>query len=239
MPLNWFVVAFLASVLPPGARASTAYPPSYPAKSAAQSLPPGLSNSKPAEAVAPPHYKQLFGLGGAAPAPVAAPVTAAPPNLSKSTAAPSSISYARALAPSAPSAPQQTPQALPTPPQGLSHLPYPVSQQAMAPPPGVTGAAGAFMSAHPAYILNPPQAPVAQPAGILRGTSGASTQSGITVGSAHTHTSAFSSQKPLLFNSATGFSTPAEGSTKPGVNPSQQHRKELPRGKYMSPSDVR
>lgn len=193
------------------------------------------------EAPAAPHYKQLFGLGAPAPAPVAAPAAVAPPpNLVKNTAS-GNISYARALAPSDPQQ-QQAPavaQTLPSPPPpGVSHMPYPLAQPPMGPPPGVTGAAGAFISAHPAYILNPPQA-AAPPAGILRGTSAGSTHSAATVGSAHTHTSAFSAQKPLLFNSATGFSTPAAGSAQPGVNPSQQHRKELPRGKFMSPSDVR
>lgn len=194
------------------------------------------------EAPAAPHYKQLFGLS--APAPAAAPVfvappaaVAPPPNLTKAPAG-GNISYARALAPPAAQQAPVAAQALPTPPPGVGHLPYPVAQPPLGPPPGVSGAAGAFISAHPAYILNPPQA-AAPPAGILRGTSAGSTQSAATAGSAHTHSSAFSAQKPLLFNSATGFSTPAAGSSQPGVNPSQQHRKELPRGKFMSPSDVR
>lgn len=139
------------------------------------------------------------------------------------------ISYARAagavanVAPVVANPPQQAPQVLHVP-----HLPYPVAPQ-MIPPPGPTGAAGAFLSAHPAYILNPPQ----HPAGILRGTSASTTASaGASVG-AHSTTSGFSAQKPLLFNSNTGFSVPTDNGN------AQQHRKELPRGKFMSPSDVR
>jgi hypothetical protein len=97
-----------------------------------------------------------------------------------------------------------------------------------------------FFSTQPKYTLTPPimqqqqqpGAPVAAgpgpgPAGAVSRDTSTGAQS---TASGSTSSNAFSAKKPLLFSPDRGFST---------TDQPQKHRKELPKGKYMSPSDVR
>jgi hypothetical protein len=84
-------------------------------------------------------------------------------------------------------------------------------------------------------MLNP-QLPPAPAAGVLRGTSASTVQS---AGTTASHNTGFSAQKPLLYNSSTGFSTPSAVPTGKYHGTAPQFRKELPKGKFMTPSDVR
>jgi hypothetical protein len=231
--------------LPPGARISSTYPQTN-RPPLQRELPPGLgpASTKPAPPTAAVNYKDLLAaMGNPVPQATAAPiVTQQPPHTEpaaqKTNAAP--FSYARAVAPSSQGLPQPPPHAAAQAPiqQPSGHVAGPPAvPYAPSGPPGVLhGPAGAFISAHPAYILNP-TVPAAPTAGILRGVSTSTQQSGATGVS---HSTGFSAQKPLLYNNTTGFSTP---STAPAAGKyhgtAPQYRKELPKGKFMTPSDVR
>ena len=208
-----FLICCLDSLslgLPAGARISNTYPVTGPVTS--QALPPGLSASKPAAPVAPPaaiDYKQLLGQLST-PATVSVPPAA--PTESRPTPPAAPFSYARAAG------------AVSAPPATTTANQAPLSAAASMGPSAMQ---------HPPYILNP-ELPTA---GILRGTSVTSNQStaASTASTAHHSSTGFSAQRPLLYNNASGFSVPVGAS----ANAAQQHRKEMPRGKFMAPSDVR
>ena len=205
-----YMLDSLSLGLPAGARISNTYPVTGPVTS--QALPPGLSASKSAAPVAPPaaiDYKQLLGQLST---PAAVPVPPVAPTESRPTPPAAPFSYARAAG------------AVSAPPATTTANQAPLSAAASMGPSAMQ---------HPPYILNP-ELPTA---GILRGTSVTSNQStaASTASTAHHSSTGFSAQRPLLYNNASGFSVPVGAS----ANAAQQHRKEMPRGKFMAPSDVR
>lgn len=232
-----FCKASAAMHLPPGARVSTAYPQTN-QPPVQRAMPPGLSPA-PAKAAPPAavNYKDLLAAMGSpvVPPPVTAPVVAPQAQVQTAPAAraPAPISYARAVAPAGAAGPvAMDPQVMsgpPAVPYGPPAVPL-QPQQANAPP----APAGAFMREHPAYVLNPPLPPA--PTALPRGTSGGSVLSQAT---ANTHSTGFSAQRPLLYNSNTGFTTPTAVPAGNYHGTAPQYRKELPKGKFMTPSDVR
>jgi hypothetical protein len=236
--------------IPPAAATAAAPAPAPVAASAVTRGPPAVPLSvaaAPASAPVPtsiarhPASNTNTNSSHVASAPSAADIAAANARTASSAPPSASISYARVVAPT-----QQQPAAQVKQAGAPPGVPVSAAVQSGAAAEAVAAAAAAaevgrsFFSTQPKYTLTPPimqqqqqpGAPVAAgpgpgPAGAVSRDTSTGAQS---TASGSTSSNAFSAKKPLLFSPDRGFST---------TDQPQKHRKELPKGKYMSPSDVR